>query len=423
MLNGWQNLTPEDVAKIEIGIIEDRVLGGPWQIELQPTNLCDLNCFFCISKMGRHGESLDWAVLKDFLIRNRRHDLRMLRLTGGGEPLQYPQIQELIELCGEQGILLENINTNGTLLEPLAERIVRAGLGWINISLNESDPARYARTMQTGERSFHQAVAGIQAIVAARDHIPAERRPRLWLQYFLWKGSAPHIFQMYEFARSLRVDTIFFRTIFGNMGQEKLGERDRAMVEGQLREIIREDCQSGEYRLHFELSRSWGCITSPTPNSCATSRRVRKIFRICVMPIRGRSIVSSAGIWPASSPMAMCFHVCSIMKCRAAKLAIFIASRWEAIWHGKRYQLYREQIRKLIYLRGHMEPSLRFHRFIERKCTQCDLCQYTYNLATPDFYARVLNAINAHKKTADLIHVYTKNFMIHLAHRILQRPH
>jgi len=180
VLNGWQYLNEADRTRIERGIVENAVYGGPWHIELQPTNLCNLNCKFCISRGGRHGESLDWPALRRFLIENSRRDLRMLRLTGGGEPLLYEQIRPLIDTCGELGILLENITTNGTLLSPLAGQIVRAGLGWLTVSLNEPDAARYAATMRTSERSFDQAVEGVRALVEARDAAPPERRGVCW---------------------------------------------------------------------------------------------------------------------------------------------------------------------------------------------------------------------------------------------------
>src|SRR3982751_3314744 len=122
MLKGWKHISEDDRARIARGIIDGKVYGGPWHIELQPTNLCNVDCFFCISKPGRHGESLEWDFLYNFLKENSRRDLRMLRLTGGGDPLSYPHIRKLIDACGELGILVENLTTNATRLAALAPR-------------------------------------------------------------------------------------------------------------------------------------------------------------------------------------------------------------------------------------------------------------------------------------------------------------
>ncbi len=256
---GWKYLTPEDRQRIERGIVENRVLGGPWHIELQPTNLCNVDCFFCISRSARHGESLEWPLLRETLTRGRRGDLKMIRLTGGGEPLAYPHLRRLVEHCGELGIMLENVNTNGVLLPRHCESLIRVGLDWVLISLNAANPADYARMMKTNGRHFECALEGARTMVAARDAAPDGRRPRVWVQFFLWKDSIQHIGRMYEIGRSLDADTIFIRTIFGNYwGHEKMTPADLPEVKTRLAEIIREDCESGEYRLHFELSNELG---------------------------------------------------------------------------------------------------------------------------------------------------------------------
>lgn len=423
MLNGWHTLNGEELTRIERGIIENRVYGGPFQIELQPTNLCNLDCFFCISRIARHGESLDWPLLRDFLIANRRRDLRMVRLTGGGEPLAYKYIRDLVDLCGEQGILLENITTNGTLLAPLARPIVEAGLGWLTVSLNESDSARYARTMRVPERRFHEAVDGVRAIAQARDAAPAQRRPRIWLQYFLWKGSAPYITQMYEFARALGVDTIYFRTIFGEMGHEKLGEADRARVEGQLREIIREDCTSGENRLHFELSQELALHhftyaeqkrhNPPISENFPDYRRARPRTEYCFVGWYTCSINPRGDVLPCLQ-----YH-----ELPGKEVGNIYHESLDEIWRGERMTMFRDQIQELMRLRGRLEPSRKYSHYVERKCTQCEKCHYIYNLAAPDFYARVARGVRARVKLTDLARDYGKNALIYLAHRVLRRPY
>ena len=301
MLDGWGCLDEADIARIEKGIIENHVYGGPYHIELHPTNCCDLNCFFCFSKPGRNNESLEWSVLKNLLIENRRHDLRMLHLTGGGDPLTYDHIDDLIDLCRAEGIKIQEITTNATRLASLAEHIVDAGLGRITVSLGETDAARYVRTMGGSKEHFHKAIEGIQAVVEARDHAPQKSRPRVWAMCMLWKGSAPYITQMYGFLRKLGVDTIFFRTIFGKMGNEKLAENERAMVESQLRDIIREDCNSKNIAFTSISATNWNCITSPMPNKKNTTRRYRRISRLLKEPIHARNIAMWVGTLAAST--------------------------------------------------------------------------------------------------------------------------
>lgn len=422
MLNGWQYLNPGELERIERGIVENRAHGGPFHIELHPTNLCNLDCFFCVSRSGRHGESLAWPVLRECLVRGRHQDVRMLRLAGGGEPLAYPQIRELIELCGEQGILFENITTNGTLLAPLVPALVQAGLAWVTVSLNDADPARYAAMMRAPERRFHEAVDGIRAAVAARDRLPPDRRHRIWIQYFLWKGSAPHIVRMYEFARALGVDTIYFRTLFSATGHELLEERERDMVERQLSEIIRVDAESKEYRLHLDLSqelglhhfsyREQGRHNPPFSENYPDFRHARPRTEYCFVGWYTCSINALGVVYPC-----MQYH-----QMPEREMGNIHDEPLDAIWRGPRFRAYRRQVHGLMRLRGRMEPSLRFNRYVEKKCTECDLCHYVYNLATPDFYQSVAQKVRRQTSAVRTLCEHLRNAAIWASHRALHRP-
>ena len=74
MLYGWQHLTREEKDRIETGIVENRVLGGPWHLNLYTTNICNVDCFFCISQKRKPGISLDWGLLESTLRENARRD-------------------------------------------------------------------------------------------------------------------------------------------------------------------------------------------------------------------------------------------------------------------------------------------------------------------------------------------------------------
>lgn len=423
MLMGWQHLPPEDLRRIETGIVEGRVLGGPWHIELQPTNLCNVDCFFCISKSARHGESMPWPMLRRLLEDGRAGDLRMIRLTGGGEPLSYPHLSPLIDACGELGLLIENVNTNGVLLPRSAERLVRTGLDWILVSLNEVDPARYAKSMKASPAHHGRAVEGVRAIVAARDAAPPERRPRVWVQFFLWKESIPDIVKMYRMGRELGADTIFIRTIFGDFwGHRKMDPADLPAIKAQLREIIAEDCRSGENRLHFELSNELdlhhftyaeqASHKPPFSENFPEFRRADPRTEYCYTGWYTTSISAVGKVFP-------CFQYHNMENKAVGDLR---ESGLDEIWRGDRYDEFRRQIRKLVMLRGRMEPSDKYNKYIEHKCAECDGCQYNHNLATPEFYERATRRLQSRFRAWDRAQARLQNMAIYGAHRVLQRP-
>ena len=94
----------------------------------------------------------------------------------------------------------------------------------------------------------------------------------------------------------------------------------------------------------------------------------------------------------------------------------------DAIWHGSKARIFRNQIQSMVRLRGRMEPSQKYNCYIEHKCTVCDKCNYNYNLATPDFYERVLHGLNQRMRLRDVARDYAKNTVIRMAHRLLGRP-
>jgi cyclic pyranopterin phosphate synthase len=83
------------------------------------------------------------------------------RVTGG-EPLVRRDVATLIaSLAALPGLADLSLTTNGVLLEPLAEELVRAGLRRVNVSLDTLDRDRFAR--MSGRDRLPQVLAGLAA--------------------------------------------------------------------------------------------------------------------------------------------------------------------------------------------------------------------------------------------------------------------
>jgi MoaA/NifB/PqqE/SkfB family radical SAM enzyme len=387
MLHGWRHLSDDAKARIETGIVENRVLGGPFHAVVLPTNICNVDCFFCQSYAPAGSEILPWPVLRNFLDANAREDLRLIELTGGGEPLLYPEILALLDRCVHHGIVIEHLVTNAIPLAPLARDLAAVELDWLTISLNECDPARYGRMMKTDAHALGLAIEGVEAMLEARDSVAAAARPRIWLQLMLWKGNAAHVIEMYEFARALPVDTIFFRTIGGNRGHPKITTDELPVVHSQLREIIREDITSGENRLHFALEHEqqlhlfareeMARHNPPASENFPDFRRAQPRNEFCFLAWFSTGIDARGTVYPWFEYHFPCNKV----------LGSIARDSMHAIWRGPRYRRFRGEIHELMCLGGEMEASQRFYPFLEPKCVDREGCQYSVNLATRDFYS------------------------------------
>jgi cyclic pyranopterin phosphate synthase len=92
--------------------------------------------------------------------------IRSIKLTGG-EPLVRRGIESLVaQIAAIPGIADFGMTTNGSLLtKETAQRLKRAGLGRVNISLDTLDPARFSVITRGGD--IRDVLRGIDAAVSA----------------------------------------------------------------------------------------------------------------------------------------------------------------------------------------------------------------------------------------------------------------
>jgi len=133
-------------------------------LRISVTDRCNERCLYCMPE-GYKG----WAQKPDHLTADEivraveaatRLGFRKFRVTGG-EPLIRKDIVEILERIWElPGTQMLGISTNATRLAPLADKLKRAGVRSLNISLDALDPKIYQQI--TGS-SIQPVLEGIQA--------------------------------------------------------------------------------------------------------------------------------------------------------------------------------------------------------------------------------------------------------------------
>lgn len=120
--------------------IQNKKKWKPVTFQLVPTAACDFNCSFCSVRNRDKTKSLPfkWIVkaLKDF----KKLGAKALEITGGGSPLLYPKINEIIGLAYKLGydigIISNSMNPAKYLSKESAEKLTwyRASLSaWENL--------------------------------------------------------------------------------------------------------------------------------------------------------------------------------------------------------------------------------------------------------------------------------------------------
>ncbi len=149
-------------------------LGRPLRdLRISVTDRCNFRCGYCMPKevFGRGYQFLERSQLLNFEEIERlarifaSMGVEKIRLTGG-EPLLRREIETLVERLGAIEGLDLTLTTNGALLAERAERLRRAGLRRITVSLDSLDDRVFA-AMNDVDFPVERVLEGIEAAAQA----------------------------------------------------------------------------------------------------------------------------------------------------------------------------------------------------------------------------------------------------------------
>ena len=137
-------------------------------IRISVTDRCNLRCGYCRGVADFESIPHDDVLRYEEMIRiaGAAAELGVVRLrVTGGEPLARKGVDSFIGMLRElDGVREVALTTNGTLLAAGAERLARAGLSRVTVSIDSLDPERYRR-ITGGE--LGRVFEGIDAAKAA----------------------------------------------------------------------------------------------------------------------------------------------------------------------------------------------------------------------------------------------------------------
>ena len=132
-------------------------------MRISVTDRCSLRCRYCmpcgIEKVPM-SEILTYEEITEIAEACASLGINRLRLTGG-EPLVRREVDQLVSMLKDiPGIVQVTMTTNGELLEEHLERLEKAGLDGVNISLDTMSPEKYS--MITGGGNLDSVLEGIK---------------------------------------------------------------------------------------------------------------------------------------------------------------------------------------------------------------------------------------------------------------------
>lgn len=371
MLHGWQHITEHEEHLIREGIRDGAVYGGPFHVELGPTDSCNYKCFFCNSAFIDRSQRIPWERMSRLLNELREMGMRSLRLAGGGEPLIYPEIDRILDFCIEHGIHITNITTNGFgLNQKIADRLLAADADELIVSFNDITPEKYAKTNGTTERAFEVVLNNIKYLTAERKR-RGRPGPGVIQQFFVWKGNFAEIERAYELGLSCGADQIYLRDMSGLDAGDRMSNSELAQA-GLAIERIKERDRENKLLLGF------ACEKIPVSAAPVQAAAPRPRTEYCYIGWYSTVIRGNGDVLPccmlSSNPDAK----------PLANLNNF--STFREIWEGEAYRALRQELREIAIGRGDYQ-AVRHPCHTRPYCAVQYACPFIDNLARPKFYA------------------------------------
>jgi pyrroloquinoline quinone biosynthesis protein E len=166
-----------------------RAFAAPESLHVELTTACPWRCAQCYKGWSKR-QDMDWARLMAVLTEARQMRVFQVAL-GGGEPLRYPRLPELVENITRRG-MAATVTTSGHGLEKALPTLRAAGLAHVQVSLNATTAALNARSRE-----------GFTVAMAALRRLKTERNLSFGINWVARPDNLADLPAMFELVRKL----------------------------------------------------------------------------------------------------------------------------------------------------------------------------------------------------------------------------
>jgi len=254
--HGWREISAEDKRAVIDAVAFGRAPKGPLHLELDISDRCNVDCYFCNAMDVRTKENVPFERVTQILDEAVGNGLRSVRFAGGGDPLFHRNIEQVIECVHSKGLVVDNITSNALgMTAGVAEKLVSGKTREIVVSLNAADANDYARMMQVKPAIFDKVVANVEHLVALRGD---SEHPCIVVQFLLDRHNYTRMAEMYALGRRIGADVIAINLVLeiprNRIDRSMLLTADEAeLLRPHLREVIEADRDASLLELCFEL--------------------------------------------------------------------------------------------------------------------------------------------------------------------------
>ncbi len=232
--------------------------GGLLSLELELSRACNLRCTYCYASSGVPLENeLSMDEICQVIDQAAALGARKIIVLGGGEPLLYPHVFEVIDYIAAKGLQVD-LFTNATLIDrETAERLYAKNVA-VSMKMNSRDPE--TQDLLAGRKGTFAAIEkGLQALQAAG--YPDETHT-LGIETIICRQNCDELPDLWRWARSRGIiPYVEIMTLQGRATEHLELEVEPARIRALFEELARIDAS--------EFGRAWKPLPPLAASRCA----------------------------------------------------------------------------------------------------------------------------------------------------------
>jgi radical SAM protein with 4Fe4S-binding SPASM domain len=275
------------LVNLQFRLKSERVIGRPYKLKIESTNICNTKCQLCPTGLGLEGRPKGKMQYEQFtrLIDKLRWHLFALDLSMWGDPLIVPEIFDMIRHAHDRGVWTY-ISSNLHAFKPnkgQAEALVRSGLDMLTCSLHGASQETF-QIYQPG-KSFADTVEKVRHIVQTRNAMGSDT-PVIQLNFVVTRHNEHERTRFEQLAAELGCKAVFSTASMNirflgqdkklqslNLAPDLLARKTREHLEQWLprdeqfvlkpyQRVLENGGRSEDYNGHKEMDCSWPWLMS-----------------------------------------------------------------------------------------------------------------------------------------------------------------
>jgi MoaA/NifB/PqqE/SkfB family radical SAM enzyme len=215
----------------------ETVLGRPYRVAIEPTNICNANCQLCPLREGDAGRQkgvMEWALYKK-LVDEWSRWVYSLHLYLWGDPLCADSIYPMIQYAHRAG-MRTLLATNMHAFYPDGgddAALVKSGLDDLTCSIHAASQETF-EIYQPG-RNFDDVVEKVRRLVETKERLKS-RTPTIHLNFVVTKFNEHEIPAFEQLARGLGCEPFFIEPSLNLrfFGRDKSDEERNRMIQNRV---------------------------------------------------------------------------------------------------------------------------------------------------------------------------------------------